>query len=498
MSKWQEDLDDVKAIYDDVLRFLPMKFEDYKKHIDEHPEDKLHHINLREGGSLHISAASSKRFAALTKREIEVNPSGGDLDRKALDRAIRDLFVEVFLERGQAVTRPVVDKMLARAVKRSKAKHRPITHYLPCVVVGDREPREFRVGPVRFIHRDKFFADFGDAMERDHQRAAETSRAKAVELFKAGKLAELKPQEEIDDLERKMLEWAFDYYKQYKWIAEVTVPPCDSRISRIRAELTVQGALDVLKLFAFGWYYGRRVHLAMDHGIIDKVAEIRRKEDGEFTFTWSRGADWALVEDGWFEEVEKRNPGYFSAAGDVIETYLSPHDPTEIATRWLDALNWYGQAVSERVPSVQIVKYVATLERLTITEKTPPDEDRGLTDAVTRRAALFASFGDEDALQKAREGARELYRWRSDLMHGRNSPVPKQQSAADEVRALVPRADELVRSALIGALGEYAHLVKDGTPTTKALEERLRVLESAFNLVPREAPPTASSDDEKK
>ena len=44
-----------------------------------------------------------------------------------------------------------------------------------------------------------------------------------------------------------------------------------------------------------------------------------------------------------------------------------------------------------------------------IAEKTPPDADRGVTDAVTRRAALFASFGDEDALKDARKVARELY-----------------------------------------------------------------------------------------
>ncbi len=485
MSQWEEDVNDVKAIYGDVLRFLSMKFEDFKKHIEDHPEDRLRHINLREGGSLRISAESSKRFAALTTRQIKAHTSGGDLDRQALDQAIRDAFVAMFLEHEQVIDRPRVDKMLARAVKASKRKHRSITHYLSCVVVGDRDPREFRVGPVRFIHRDKFFEEFGSAIEGDHQRANERHRAKAKQLFEEGKLRELKPQEELDDLDRKMLEWAFGYYKQYKWVAQVTIPACDERISRTRAELAVQGALDVLKLFAFGWYYGRRVHLASNHGIIDKVADIVRRDDGEFDITWSRGADWALAEDGWFEEVHKRNAGYFEAAGDVIGTYLDTHAPKEIATRWLDALNWYGQAVSERIPSAQIVKYVATLERLTITEKTPPDADRGVTDAVTRRAAMFASFGDEEELNTARTEARDLYGWRSDLMHGRNSPVPKAQLTADEVRALVPRADKLVRRALIGALGEYAHLVKDGTPTSKALEQRLRVMEAAFKLVPQ-------------
>src|SRR5207253_11346072 len=150
-------------------------------------------------------------------------------------------------------------------------------------------------------------------------------------------------------------------------------------------------------------------------------------------------------------------------------------------TRWLDALNWYGQAVAEQLPAVKIVKYVAALERLTITEETETDEDRGLTNAVTRRAALFAAGTDVEARNRRREEAREMYKLRSKLMHGQRSPISKEQLVSDEHRSLMVKADDLTRHVLIDALAEYANLVMSGKKDDHDLEEHLRALEAASN-----------------
>jgi hypothetical protein len=207
-----------------------------------------------------------------------------------------------------------------------------------------------------------------------------------------------------------------------------------------------------------------------------------RYEDGSFHITWRRGTHWALVEDGWFDEMARGAAGYLNAAEQLIEAYLSPEKPFDVATRWLDALSWYGQAVEERVPSAKIVKYVAAVERLTITEETPTDDDRGLTDAVTRRAALLAGGADETELEKRRLEAKYLYRWRSKLMHGQRSPISKEQIVTDEHRSMMAKADDLARQVLIGALGEYVHLLMSSGTTDAALEERLCVLERQFGL----------------
>lgn len=487
MTKPEEDLADVKAIYEDVMRFRRMRFEEWKAHLDAHPEDRgLHHINLPQGGSLRISADSTDRFFALTKRLMTVTPNNADLDRSTLNDAIRAKFVDVFLRQAREIDRSSVDRMLSRAVKTVRQKHRPITRYLACMLVGDHEPFEFRLGPVRFLHESKFFEYFGGAIEADHREASTNQRTKAEEMLAEGRLNDLRSREEWEELDQKMLDWVPEYYKSYKWIAEVKVPACDDRISRIRAELTVQAALDVLKLFAFGWHFGGRVHLAVDHGIIDKVTDVVRHEDGHFAITWSRGAHWAFVEDGWFSDVERNAGGYLSAAAQIIEAYLSPEKPYEIATRWLDALNWYGQAVAERIPSAKIVKYVAALERLTITEQTPTDDDRGLTYAVTRRAALFAAGDDNVAREHRRREARDLYELRSKLMHGQTSPVSKEQVVSDKLQSLMTKADDLARHVLVSALGEYVHLLADGRTKDEDLEARLRVLEAAFGMQPED------------
>ena len=87
MAKWKQDLDDVQAIYDDVVRFSRMSVDEWKAHYEAHPEDRgLHHINLPDGFHVTISAASTARFAALTKRLIAVAPTNADLDRSTLNK----------------------------------------------------------------------------------------------------------------------------------------------------------------------------------------------------------------------------------------------------------------------------------------------------------------------------------------------------------------------------------------------------------------------------
>jgi hypothetical protein len=242
----------------------------------------------------------------------------------------------------------------------------------------------------------------------------------------------------------------------------------------------VQAALDVLKLFVFGWNDGRRVCLGVDRGVVDKATDVVRHDDGRFAITWSRSAHWAFAADGWFEEIATEAAGHLNAAVQIIEAYLSPKTPYEISTRWLDALHWYGQAVEERIPSAQIVKYVAALERLTITESTPTDGDRGLTEAVTRRSALLAAGTDKGAREQRRREARDVYRWRSKLMRGQRSPISKEQLVSDDLLSVMTDADDLTRHVLIDALAEYVNLLMQERTTDEDLEERLRVLETSF------------------
>lgn len=75
--------------------------------------------------------------------------------------------------------------------------------------------------------------------------------------------------------------------------------------------------------------------------------------------------------------------------------------------RWLDALNWYGKVVSEHGRAAKLVKFVAALERLTVTKETGTAD---VTEVVTKRTVVLAS-AYETKRTNLLEDAREIYRW---------------------------------------------------------------------------------------
>lgn len=330
--KSRQNLEDVEAIFDDFIRFSNMSFQELQAYADEHP----YQLDWLELGP--ISMASNGRFWALTDRELESHPERGDLDRSTLNQAIRRQFEEM-IQVARVIDQPFVDRMLARAIKRSREQHKSKTYYLPCVLVGDRDPREFKIGPVRFIHRDKFFSDYAETIERDLAEQAAERRAEAKNFAAEKKYPTLPSDEEWDRREQMTFDSVTGYYKGHRWVAEVTIPPCDERVSRRRAELIVQAALDILKIF-LGSGRGKGLRLATEPGVPEKHADLRRDENGRFEWTLHYGGEWALVEDGWFDQINDIYAAELNAAGQAIETYLHGREPTELATRWLDALHW--------------------------------------------------------------------------------------------------------------------------------------------------------------
>ena len=476
-QKRTEDEEDVHFIFNEILRFATMSFDDYKTHIENHPEDRLHSINLPEpeGEFRLMSRAASERFCALTYRLLKskkLEANRGDFDESTLNQSIRDAFAHYFLLEKKQIERKFVDRMLNKAQRAALANHTAVTHYLPCVLVTKREPREFHLGVVRFIQADKFFAEYGAQIKHDLESQSKESRKKAKEMTDRGKLAgPLTTEAQWSRIDQMTLTWIHKYYEQYDWIAEVAVPPCDPKVSRQRAELVVQASLDLLKV-VFGWCRAKGVRLGPDRNSQDKTAHLIRTTEERFEWSIALGSIAAvLVEDGWFEQIKQHYGRYLDAAGQAIETYLSPHQPTELCERWLDALNWCGQAVSEPLPSAQIVKYTAALERLTITKKTTPDADKGVTESVARRVAILAVSDQQESFEAVCKNARTIYAWRSKLMHGRSSPASKDESVENDMRTVRNQADELTRNVLFGAIDLYADLLMSGKSRSENLEE---------------------------
>lgn len=417
-------------------------------------------------------------FTRLAKRHVEKDPDGDSIDVAKLNEAIRTAFVGIFIVRGKPWDEQKwIDRMLNRAAREAKRAHKERTHYVPCVILYNGHPTEFEIGPVRFVTKDRFFTDYGEKIKLDHEENRVKQRLKLDEMIAEGKYRaeDKKREEESKEIEQKILAWITDYYGAFTWIAEVTVPPCSAKVSRERAEITVQAALDVLKLF-FGYRGGKDFRLGHHRGERDRTAHLTRGPDGVFHYSLWRGGEGGSAEEGWYEHVKENTSWALQAAGSAVEAYLQPRKvKSQHRDRWLGALHWYGQAVSEREPSAQLVKYVAALERLTVLEETGTVDEEGtqdVTDVVTRRTALLASeTGDRAEVMTLRENARTLYRWRSNLMHGRSSPLTK------ELLEVMHLAHRMTQQAMFAALAIYVQLDMAGKLKEQDLEDRFVELE---------------------
>jgi hypothetical protein len=484
MGKPQEDQADVQIIAESIIRFAEMSWEDYKAHIEAHPEDAWPSLTLpNRQGHRSMSGEASRAFFRLAKRHTSIDANSDAIDLQQLDHAIREAFVHYFLVQGKPWDEQKwIDLMLNRAMRAVKKEHLERTHYLPCVVIVEPTPESFLIGPVRFLTNEKFFLDYGHAIDVDIGGEALHGHAQLRQVSSPESAGE-----ESDDRasrgDRIGLTWINDYYKAFTWIAEVEIPPCGSRVSEERAETSVQAALDVLKLF-FGYRNGKDFRLGHHRGHRDRTAHLNRVND-RFDYILRSGGEGGFADDGWYDGIKAKNEWALQAAGSAIAAYLEPNKVmSDHRDRWLGALRWYGLAVTEPTPAAQLVQYVAALERLTVLEETGTTDDKSgqtVTDVVTRRTALLAWTSDNRAdLPSLREEARTLYRWRSALLHGRSSPLTK------EIVEVMHLAHRIAQQAMFNALAIYIQLDLANKRTPKDLEARFVELEALLERPEKE------------
>ena len=121
---------------------------------------------------------------------------------------------------------------------------------------------------------------------------------------------------------------------------------------------------------------------------------------------------------------------------------------SETASRLGDALTWFGQAAFESTPGIQIVNFVAALERLTTTESFG-------THKFCSRVALLAYEKDSD-FENTYWDAHTIHTARSSVIHGEFSP------SSPEFRKSLRLAHDVTRNALFRGLEVHARLDSGG------------------------------------
>jgi hypothetical protein len=475
MDKITNDIEDINFIISEIIRFASMEFQELITHIDKNKQDGLCAIKHPfKNSELICGQEAFRRFYQITKRHFlnTLKDSASDFDEEDFIQELIKEFSNKFLKNQNEVNKSTVQSFLSATLKKSKAKHKPLTHYIPCVVVGESKPDRFNLGIVEFI-RMEIFSDenqkkFSEVKKRDFESI---TKYYENEIKREDSNVEIPSSEEIERRADIFVKELTDYFSAYKWVAKVTIPPCDAKVSKNRAEIVVDAALDILKLI-FKELHGKDLRMGHSYAVPEKIANLTVNSDGYFniSFGW-RGTRNNYVGNDWFKEITKPEVHpYLQMASSVLDARISPEYKTHLKERFLDALSWYGQAVSDSLPSTKIVKYVAAWERLVITKK-----EKDLTSTVCRRISMLAYDGCRESYEQTLKKAKDVYEWRSNLMHGTISPF------APNINEIVPVAEKITQSTLFLAVDLFIYLSqKNEKMEAKSLEKEYEQMEQQY------------------
>jgi len=287
------------------------------------------------------------------------------------------------------------------------------THFVPCRLFDGGGPGGLAVGPV-VLHRTTGFREtHAGAIAADPEFAAL--------------------------VERDFAPW--------DWTAEVTVRGCDRIVSRERALKAVDGALDMLRLFA-GAERARCLGRAGAPGLPSIApaglwADARGRLHPLRAEATAPAGDSAILQR--LHEEDGRD--WLVRAGETLRPVADPSLAWPLAARFREAASWFGEGVTEASHAARILDFVTAIERAVVT-----GDHAEVWRAVTRRAAALAAAAEGGDLADWYRRAGEIYEIRSQIVHGAMSPF------APEAGAMAPQAAALARAVLQGALGFFETL----------------------------------------
>ena len=437
MTKTQQDISDIKFIVSETRRLSALPTEELRAFFKGHEQDWLYHIPHPEGrGWLPCGKDVYFKVGEISRRHLGTQ---GDLNQRVNGERFRKAATQElairFLKQGQPVDERQTARMFAAAIKSVKRKVYNLTHFVPCVVFLDKSPDQFEIGPVTFL----WMKDF---LEENHQ-----------------KIVSRDPELVSKDL--------IPYYSRFPWVAQITVPQCDESTSQIRANTIIEGALDALRLL-IGKSYTARFRQGHMPVALTESASLRQDSKGRIGFSIHREWQDRHAPDNWYEKLREDAGIYFVLIGNALSGLQEPSKTSHLTQRFLDSLNWYGQAITDPHSASAIVKHVAALERITMAK-----EHRQIAETLSHRAALLCAKRDEHEYKKYYALAHDIYKWRSDLMHGSISP------SNEKLSAICSKAAKLTRLTLLAGLDFFTVIkIKKPRATSLDLEMKYKQIEA--------------------
>lgn len=381
------------------------------------------------------AALPEDRLDALARRYLSSSREGrGRIDVGAYAGIIRGELGGRFVHQRREPNQTQAARLLAAALRRATADIEDRTHFVPCRLFDGAGPAGLAVGPVVF------------------QRTAGFREVRAAAIADDPELVAV--------VERDFAPW--------DWTAEVTVRGCDTAVSRARALMAVDGALDMLRLYA-GPDAARGLTRAGAPALpvsapaglwADSHGRLHRPPAGPAVRT---------VRPAMLKHLRgKAGRDWLERAGGTLRPLTDPSLDWPLAARFREAASWFGEGVTEASHAARILDFVTAIERAVGTGDHPE-----IWRAVTRRAAVLSATaaGGDCAHWLRRAG--EMYDIRSRIVHGALSPF------APQAAALAPRVAALARATLLGVLDFFETLgLARGRYSTARLEAEYRKLET--------------------
>lgn len=445
-----------------LLRFARMSPEELIAYFRKHPEESFYTIPGPDGkGHYQCGSLAWGKIGTLADRVLELAPTlGMRVDRERSRDAIVGAFVQRVLREKREVDQATAAQILQDALEGLRQSLVVTEHYLPCVLFLHGGPDEFRIGPVTFTRRAKFFKEKKRVLKRSVTEGVaahveHVNRAVEREFPRDRAASEVESRKLVRGLHARSIKT----YRAYPWIATVKVNDCDKDTSRERATQAVEMGLHAIRAI-LGAEPTKKLRLAWSRSGAPQTAHMWADASDVIRVSIGSSSIGPVGCENWHTEM-MRGARELEVFGSALEALVDPVATCHLHDRFIDALNWFGDAATDANSNSSIAKYVAAIERLLFGKF---EMGRKTTFAKRVRCILDAFGCDKD--QKVYETALEVYSTRSALLHGAYSPRD------EKAHLIVHRAEELSRMCLLCSAQLYPVMLGAFTnPGPAKLEE---------------------------
>lgn len=427
---------DVGIICRQILRFMKMPWKELTSHFQRHQYDALCSIQHPDGrGHLTCGALAWKKFGLLANRVIEFAPElARRVSAERLRKIVVDVFVQHILKEHREVDRSTTEQILVDAANIAKQSLQTTEHYLPCVLFRNGGPNEFNIGPVTFTRRITFFKNHKHAFRRSANKSVSEHIEhvnKAIERgFPRERAATL---EQSKHFIRGLHARAIKTYRNYPWIATVRVINCDQAVSEERAAKIVEVALHVIRVL-LGADHTKQLRLAWSRGDTLRVAGMWADTDNLIHMSISSRSMGLVGFENWHDALTQNGGLDLQVFGSALYPLADPIELSHLHERFIDAINWFGDAATDTEAYASVVKYTSAIERLFF-GKFHQKHQKMFARRVTN---IFVAFNCDDV--RTDENAHKVYNARSELLHGSSSPrggqIMEQAKIAEDLARL--------------------------------------------------------------